>query len=399
MKRSIFVLLMLLLFSCTCFSYNSLIFKRIAENANPDSGGTATAFALGYPPALRDPSAQSAFAVGYPPFSSDPSTEKPFAVGYPPPLTNPSAQTAVALGYPAPCSLSGVSTAQNRIFSGIIAYTIYNGTPARNNTVPNVKRIAYRYDGSKFTLGVAVPIATTLGADGITVLPNGNLVVGSEGREVYLMSPQSGPIKIALIVGTIESDHVTYDSQRNVIWTSGYSSSGSSEGLAEIPLNTFTGAIIRLLKGDDARVTHIAFDTSHKAYYTNSEPQGNGSFGVIDLDAFTTVRKINNLPAAHGISFDHFTNTLFLVGANHITQINPITFAIISDWVAPPQHSQLRLDQATFDGQGHLWATSNDGNIVFIDYSRTRKVADATNYQSIQFIDTKLDDVALLCAG
>lgn len=415
MKRSIVVLLTLLLFSCTCFSYNSLIFRRVAEKANPNEG-TATAFALGYPFALREPGAQSTFTGGYPassghsdtdepfaggyvPATSVSGTERPFAVGYPVPLTNPSAQKAVALGYPAPCSAGQVNIAQKDIISGIVAYTIYDGTAERNNTIPNVKRIAYRYDGSKFTLGVAVPIATTLGADGITALPNGNLVVGSEGHEVYLVSPQAGPIKIAQIAGTVESDHVTYDSQRNVIWTSGYSSSGSGEGLAEIPLPTFAGAIIRQVKGDDVHVTHIAFDTAHKAYYTNSQPQGHGSFGVVDLDTFTTTRKINNIPAAHGISFDHFTNTLFLVGSNHITQIDPITFAIISDWVAPPEHSQFELDQAAFDGRGHLWATSNDGNIVFIDFSRTRKIADPANYQSIQFIDTKLDDVTLLCTS
>lgn len=356
------------MFSCTCFSYNSLIYKRATETINPHSPDNATSFALGYPAPSKAPSVQSKFALGYPA-----------------PVNNPSVQKAIALGYPASCNVNPMNTA-SRAITGFFAYTTYQGTP-------NIKRITYHYDGSKITLGVPLAIAATAGADGITTLPNGDLVVGGEEHETYLLSPQPGLIKTAS-VGDALSDHVTYDSQRNVIWTSG---DNPYSDLAEIPLKTFAKGIIRQLKGDDNHITQLAFDTAHNAYYTLSPPQGNGAFGIVNLDTFITTRKINNLPAAHGIIFDHFTNTLILVGSNHITQINPSTFAIISDWKAPAQHSQLQLDQAATDGWGHLWITSNDGNIVFIDYSHTKKVNDLTNYQYVQFLENNLDDVALLC--
>jgi streptogramin lyase len=94
---------------------------------------------------------------------------------------------------------------------------------------------------------------------------------------------------------------------------------------------------------------------------------------------------------------DHFTNTLILVGSNHITQIDPKTFTVVSDWTAPSKYPAIELDQAAVDGRGHLWATSHDGNLVFIDYSRTRKVANPANSVSFHFIEPRLDDIALLC--
>jgi hypothetical protein len=325
-------------------------------------------------------------------------TQTNFTSGYPPLVTDPHAQTAVALGYPAPCgTANNVHTSQNGVITGFLAYTIYNGTTQPNTTISNVKRVAFRYDGKKFTLAASMPLATTTGADGIVTLPSGNIVVGSEGHQTFLLNPQPGPAKVAPIPNTIISDHVVYDSVRNVIWTSGYASVGSSSGLVEIPLKTFSHAVLRKLKGGDSRITMIAFDSSHNAYYTNSNPQGFGSVGSVNLETFTTVRKIRNLPAAHGIAFDHFTNTLILVGSNHITQIDPKTFSIVSDWKAPPEHSALQIDQVAVDGRGHLWATSHDGNLVFIDYSRTRKVANPANYVHFNFIEIKLDDIALLC--
>jgi hypothetical protein len=395
MKRSLAVLIVLLIFSCTCFSYNSLVYKKVLEAVNTDIEANRTDFALGYPLPSNAPTAQSNFALGYPLPSNAPTAQSNFALGYPPPINNPTAQSNFALGYPLPCNMGIASTVQ-RVIIGFFAYTTYVTNSSRqSNAIPNVKRVAYRYDGSKFTLGVPLAIAAMPRADGITFLPDGNLVVGGESNEVYLMGPQPGPVKVATIVDA-RSDHVTYDSQRNVIWTSG---DNPFSDLVEVPLNAFgSGLVVRHLKGDDAEITQIGFDPSHNAYYTSSLRYGYGSFGVINLDTFTTTRKISNLPAAHGIAFDHFTNTFIVVGATHITQIDPKTFAIVSDWAPSPQQpSSLLIDQVAVDGHGHLLAASNDGNLIFIDYTRTRKVADTTNYQYIQFLEKKLDDVTLLC--
>lgn len=352
---------------------------------SPDTSGNGASVASGYPPLSNASTVQSSFVSGYPPSSTTVTPQSNFALGYPIPVNNPTVQKRVALGYPAPCRVPPVSIAKS-VITGFFAYTVYQGKP-------NVKQVAYRYDGTKIVLAKPVEIAATDGADGITTLPNGNLVVGGEQHETYLLNPQPGPIRAAN-VGNAFSDHVTYDGQRNVIWTSG---DNPFSDLAEIPLTAFTTGLVRQLKGDDTHITQIAFDAVHNAYYTASSPQGNGAFGIINLNTFTTTRKLNNLPAAHGIIFDPFTNTLILVGSNHITQINPSTFTVISDWKPPAQYSQLQLDQGVTDGQGHLWISSNDGNIVFIDYSRTKRVNALTNYQYIHFLDTDLDDVTLLC--
>jgi hypothetical protein len=449
MKKSLLILAMLLALSCTCFSYNAMISQRSGNIGNNSSAGanaggysSTGANAGGYSSTGVNAGGYSSTGVNAGGYSSTgvnaggysstganagghsgtgantrgnsstrhrddddsgnaiPSlsgTQTNFTSGYPPLVTDPHAQTAVALGYPAPCgTANNVHTSQNGVITGFLVYTIYNGTGQPNTTISNVKRVAFRYDGKKFTVAKSTAIATTTGADGILALPNGNLIVGSEGHETFLLSPRPGPVKAIPVPNNIISDHVAYDSVRNVIWTSGYASAGSAPNLVEISLNTFR-AVSRQLKGDDSHVTMIAFDSSHNAYYTDSETSGFGSVGSINLATFTTVRKIQNIPGAHGAVFDHFTNTLIVVGSNHITQINPKTFSIVSDWMAPPEHSTFQLDQAAVDGRGHLWATSNDGNLVFIDYSHTRKVASSSNYNYYHFIEDKLDDIALLC--
>src|SRR5205807_4497798 len=222
---------------------------------------------------------------------------------------------------------------------------------------------------------------------------DGSLIVGGEGT-IWKVDPKTGTFQQANPGGTVISDHVTYDSQNNVIWTSG---DNPLTTLSKIPLTPFANGTPVQLKGDDPVVSAIAFDGSHNAYYTNSSIKGNGSFGTINLTTLTTTRKINNLPAAHGIIYDPFTNTLLLAGANHITQIDPNTFTVVSDWTAPAQYPGLQLDQNATDGLGHMWAASNDGNLVFLDFSKTRKVADPTNSVSIQHLDTNLDDMTLEC--
>jgi hypothetical protein len=330
MRRSLLILAMLLALSCTCFSYNAMISQRSGNIGNDSSTGATTEGNSDTGVDARNYKGRGTEVNtgGYSSTGADddgggniiPSTSGKqinSASGYPPLVTDPRAQTAVALGYPAPCNNAGAVNKKDGVISGILAYTIYNGTDKPNTTISNIKRVAYRYDGKKFTLAAPVPLAITIGADGVATLPDGDLVVGSE---------------------------------RN-------------------------------------------------AYYTNSNPPGFGSIGLVNLATFTTVRKIRNLPAAHGIVFDHFTNTLIVVGSNHITQIDPKTFSIVSDWVAPPAYSAFELDQAAVDGRGHLWAASNDGNLVFIDYSHTRKVANPANYRFLQYLENHLDDVTLLCGS
>ncbi len=386
---------------------------------------TPTPFASGYPPAALTATAlakrphptqpavhktPTPFASGYPPAALTATalakrphpTPTPFASGYPPVALTATAlakrphptPTPHATGYPPRCTTTHI-TNQSQTISGVLVYTRYNILQDGKviNTPDNVKQVPYTYTNGKFTLSTASTITTLTGADGVITLPDGSLIVGGEGS-IWKINPNTGAKQMANPGGSVLSDHVAYDNQKNIVWTSG---DNPLTTLSKIPLTPFADGTPIQLKGDDTKVTQVAFDGFHNAYYTSSDIRGNGSFGVIDLTTFTTKRKFSNLPAAHGITYDPLSGTLILSGANHITQIDPKTLTIISDWTAPTQYPLTQFDQDTIDGLGHLWAASNDGNLVFIDYSKTRKIAAPTNYVSIQHLDTNLDDITFKC--
>jgi len=79
-----------------------------------------------------------------------------------------------------------------------------------------------------------------------------------------------------------------------------------------IPLSPFGAGTQINLSGDDNQLTTVAFDSGGHGWYTISGYKGVGAFGQINLQTGTTKRLINNLPAAHGMVFDSFSNTLIL---------------------------------------------------------------------------------------
>ena len=54
------------------------------------------------------------------------------------------------------------------------------------------------------------------------------------------------------------------------------------------------------------------------------------------------------------------------------------------------------FDQGTVDGEGHLFAASNTGHLLFVDYSDSVLVGDSENFATIPFLHVALDDVAPL---
>jgi hypothetical protein len=365
-----------------------------AQASNPPK---SKPFSSGYTPAQLTATAQA----------SNPPKSKPFSSGYTPAQLTATAQASnPPKSKPAPkpkpttpptimqCNTTH-TTNKAHTFSGVLAYTRYNIEQNGQliHTPNNVNQVAYSYTNGKLTLSTSSNITTLAGADGIVTLPDGSLIVGGEGT-IWKVNPKTGAHQPANPGGSVVSDHVTYDKQKNVIWTSG---DNPLTTLSKVPVSPFGNGTPVQLKGDDTVVSAVAFDGSYNAYYTSSDIQGNGTFGVLNLTTFTTIRKISHLPAAHGIIYDPFTNTLLLAGANHITQIDPKTFKIVSDWSAPTAYPGIQLDQDTTDGLGHVLVASNDGNLVFIDFSKTRKIAASTNYVSIQHLDTNLDDMTLEC--
>lgn len=250
----------------------------------------------------------------------------------------------------------------------------------------NVHRVNFHYDGVAFSLGAPITVASTVGADGVIFAPDGDLLVGGQGDRIHKVVPGTGATTTRNVGGTA-SFHLSLDPSGLKAW-----SASIPGALAEVPLNPFANGIPRPLVGDDTSITSIAFDASGNAYYTTAASGGFGSVGRINLTTFTTTRVLSGIPAAHGMVFDPFTGHLMLFGSTHVTQINPVNFAILSDRSFPG----ASFDQGTADGTGHLYVADNGGRLLFLDYSATGLIGDAGNFSSLQPLLPFLDDVAPL---
>ena len=266
-----------------------------------------------------------------------------------------------------------------QISSGDLYFTIYSGQP-------NVEKVHFSYSNGTFSLDKPKSVATLRGVDGAVFAPDGDLLVGGQGDVVHKLNLSTGKAKD--VKANASAYHLSMDPGGKKVWAAGIPGP-----LAEIPLDPFSDGIPHALTGEDTEVTSIAFDGSGRAYYTSSGPGGGGSVGLIDLKSFTTTRKLSGVPAAHGMVYDRFTGDLLLFGRNHVAQIDPHSMAIVSDLEIK---AGVTLDQGTVDGNGYVFVASNQGQIVFIDYSGSKKIGASGNKVSVQFVAPNVDDVAPL---
>jgi hypothetical protein len=54
------------------------------------------------------------------------------------------------------------------------------------------------------------------------------------------------------------------------------------------------------------------------------------------------------------------------------------------------------FDQGKVDGKGHIFIASNSGDFMFMDYTASGSITDASTFKSLQFLAGSLDDVAPL---
>jgi hypothetical protein len=279
-----------------------------------------------------------------------------------------------------PAAAQTTSTvASGAAVSGELFYTTYQP--------PQVKKLTFAYDASGFRIESRSLVATLPGADGIVFAPNGKLIVGGGATGlVFQVDPDSGAVQ-QVRSGTSSAFHVSVDPSGDHVWTAGLPGT-----LAEVPLNPFADGTPRAVSGDDPFITSIGFAPG-RAFYTTSDPNGGGNFGRIDLTTLKTTRLHADVRGAHGITYDTYTGSMFLFGSFSILQIDPGTPEIISAQRDVPGR---RFDQGTVDGRGHLFVADNGGNLVFIDYSATRKVDAPSNRIETRFLDNNLDDLAPL---
>ncbi len=287
-----------------------------------------------------------------------------------------------------------ISSAAGLLLSG----SLFAGTPTtgllyytRYQSPSQVKKVRFTYDGGRqFALSNATAIATLPGADGLTVGPTGELIVGScGGNSISEVDPVTGAFTTVPSGGG--ACHVVLDPSRTKAWA-GITYNGNS-ALSEIPLlPEFTNGIPHPITGSETGVGTLAWDGTGTAYYTVSGPSGGGNFGLINLQTFVTTRLLANLPAAHGMAYDAFSGTFLLFGSTHITQVlaTPTNATVVGDLVFPVQE----FDQGTVDSRGHIFVADNGGTMGFVDYSASGQLTNTSTFATNIFLESYLDDVA-----
>jgi hypothetical protein len=284
------------------------------------------------------------------------------------------------------CVVGSVSDARAATFSGTLYFTTFSGGT-------NVNDMTYSYDdvAKKLTLGSVKGLAAVGGADGLIFAPDGKtLLVGGQGAAIYQVDSTTGKVGTTLPTGGLPVYHLALDPSLGSVY-----GGGSEAGAAGVSVTTLPSgpAVTKSISGSDSVITGIAFDGKGNGYYTSSGAGGTGNFGTITNPGSTspkTTALITGLPAAHGIIYDPFTGDLILVGATEVAQYDPtmgkiVSFAFFSG----------TFDQGSVDGLGHLFAASNDGTMLFLDYSKSGLVGSST-FSTQPFVIGSMDDVAPL---
>ncbi len=276
---------------------------------------------------------------------------------------------------------------------GELFYTRYSGSP-------NVKSVPFTYDGSSnFYLGAPISIGTTNGADGVAHNPQNTdlLIVGGQGPRVNLIHKRTGAA--SSFPCPVAAYHL------EVVGLEMVFAAGIPGPLARHPIlsdGTLGEGVALTLTGDDRAITQL-ISTPDGFRYTKSDAGGIGSYGVLVFKgdpAKATSAELERvhvgLPAAHGGVYDPFSGDVIVFGDTHVTQLD-LAGNIVSDLdlmdfpgVTP------EFDQGTVDGEGHLFAASNTGHLLFVDYSASGVVNDPSNFVDLPFLDTNLDDIAPL---
>ena len=297
---------------------------------------------------------------------------------------------------------------------------------------------------------------STQGADGLQFLFHKDLVVAGQQNkngngDVTQLSPGKNGFTIVNKVssGLTQVDHISVAPGSQYITAGGY----SGEGLAVIPVNTkgvitaghsctFDSQGSNVTSAPSVMNTVVWVPTSggnFQAYYTaytgspGSAPGGYGVFGEIAItnpmssSCAYTLNQLLPAPgptagfeAAHGMAYDPSSRSIMLFGSTMIAQISVPSSGIIpaspplapaSEIVfsgqctsnVPCQHEPLpsnnyasgpnHFDQGSVDGNGHIFVSDNNGNLVAVTYPAGGLISNLTNiYDSA--LTPSLDDIA-----
>lgn len=293
-------------------------------------------------------------------------------------------------------ALLGPQVAYATPISGELFYTLFSGSD-------RVKKTPYTYDGTAFSFGSKTVLASGIGADGIAGNPNDPDSVLVAGQTTFVRRvSKTGAGVLQTKSTTVVAHHL------EVYGSSTLFMAGIPGALGKLALNSdgsMGTASTITLSGDDTNVTQV-ITTPSGFFYTRSASGGFGNFGTLTFNsgmtAGTTTRLASSVPAAHGGVYDPFSSSIIIFGDDHISQYD-LTGTLLADldFVALGE-SFLNFDQGTVDGDGHIFAASNSGHLVFIDYSGAGdlRINNSGNFRATTFLDSNLDDIApLIGAG
>jgi hypothetical protein len=316
-------------------------------------------------------------------------------------LMQPLPSTRVSLLIPvivSSCVLWSDHPARAELITGNLYYTTFYGSNGYGPSKDRLHSSTFNYETTNHSLSISIPTNITtnqaIGADGIIFAPDGKtLLVGGQSQFIYHVDPSTGNVLNSLYTGGVAVYHLALSPNGHTIYGGG--SEAGSAGVAVVPTNPYGNGATESIRGSNSVITGIAFDANGSAYYTSSGLGGYGNFGTITGLGSSPVTQalLTNLPAAHGIVYDPFAGDFILVGSNEIAQVSTSGQIISSRTFS---NLFASFDQVSVDGQGQLFVADNDGTLLFVDYSQTGKVGDASNYTSTKFLISNLDDIAPL---
>jgi hypothetical protein len=343
------------------------------------------------------------------------------------------------------------------IISGNLYYTTFQtqGGPAG----PNVYKIAFVYDGTPaLTLSSDCLITSLMGADGLIFDPNDSthktLIVGEQKANLVASLALGANSCPAIGVTERKADGTAATGQayalatpnKGTLWMipNDPSPGPNHINVAKLPLtadgvpHTVTGAD-GIGLGNNPVLTGIAFIGTQGYYGDANDAAADGHFGTIS-SGFVTARvavvddtvggatDINGSLPTHGMTYDGYSRCIIASGSNQIWQLCPGgTGGATSDGkfhvrakiatgincvppgdTDPSNHNcaTSNWDQTTTDLAGHLFAANNNGDLLFVDYSRNASRLINGNlgganpvYQTERYVRPALDEIINSAGG
>src|SRR5262249_24974291 len=136
--------------------------------------------------------------------------------------------------------------------------------------------------------------------------------------------------------------------------------------LIKVAVPVGTGSTTTPVTGGDTGITQVAFGDGGTVFYDDSQPNGFGNVGTINLTTGLTTRLYTGVRPAHGLQYDPFTDLITMFGAGETGTMNATNGSGLK--TSGLVYNVGDFDQGAVDGHGHaLVAGSNE--LTFIDYS------------------------------